>query len=108
MIDNLAGLGVDAGQRRAPGIADPQHVGVFVRAHAARTLRPRNRVIVGAVGEVLVEGALGFRQTGHFVLQRRQHDFGRLAGRHVGLADGVERHLRPPTIAVAVTRGAVG
>src|SRR5262249_656470 len=66
------------------------------------------RVAVGAIMEGLVELAVLWGGGVELILERRQRNFGHLAGRHVGLADGVERHLRPPAIAVAVTRGAIG
>ena len=51
-------LGVDACERRAPRVADPEHIAVLVGAHPARALRPRQRLAVGAIIKGLVELAV--------------------------------------------------
>src|SRR5262249_5907335 len=83
-------------------------VGVLVGAHAARPLRPGERIVEVGLVVGLVELARLGRDAVHLFLDRRQLDLLRLPGRLVALADNVERHLRPPAVAVAVGGGTVG
>src|SRR6516165_2759893 len=50
-------LGVDPGEAAAPGVADPEHVGILVRAHAPRPLLPREWAVEGEILELVVERA---------------------------------------------------
>ena len=69
---------------RPERVAHPQHVGVLVRAHAPRALRPRQRRVESEVAHRLVEGAV---LAEHAVdrLDVGQLDLDRLAAGEVGL-----------------------
>ena len=99
---------IDAGEIGAPGISDPQNIGALVRAHAARPLRPGKRIVEVRLVVALVKLARLRRDPIHLVLDGRQIDFLRFAGRAVTLADDVQRHFRPPSVAVAIARRTIG
>src|SRR5438093_1615719 len=102
----LESLRIDLRPRRAVRIDHPQQVGVFVGAHAARTLRPRQRSVEAQVADGFVEGAVLAEQA--IDLDVGHLDLDRLAGGDVALVDSIHRHLRPPAVAVAIAGRAVG
>src|SRR5258707_6535942 len=104
----LEGLRIDAAERAAPGIGDPDDAALAVDAHAARSLRlwERRADLPRPIGGV--ELVIGRRRARHLVFYGRQLQFCGLAGREIGLDDGVESHLRPVAVAVLVADDAVG
>ena len=99
---------VDLGQRVAPGVTYPQHIGVFIGAHAPRSLRPRQRGVEAGPREARVEAAVLRAQAVEFRLQCGQFYRDGFAGGDVPLADRIDSHLRPPTVTVAVAGCAIG
>ena len=68
---------------------------------------PRQRAAEGELVELVVDRARFRRGAIHLGLDDRELHLLRLAGDRIGLADDVERHLRPPAVAVAIPGGAI-